>query len=74
MSSRPPFSAAVSSDGSRQQKPAASYNLDAYLRSPPASLTERLVAGRTPATWENYPDSKRAELKSWEDIFSGARK
>ncbi|KAI6092895.1 hypothetical protein F4821DRAFT_253641 [Hypoxylon rubiginosum] len=66
------LSAAVS--GSSSRTPQTSYNLDAYLRGPPESVTERLVSNqKTPTLAEKEKNTKR-ELEKWQHNFESAAK
>ncbi|KAI1769690.1 hypothetical protein GGR53DRAFT_461405 [Hypoxylon sp. FL1150] len=76
MSARPDPSAAVS--GSSRTHVQAPYGLDTYLRGPPESVTERLLANQisgqsTPSPVDIRNQTKR-ELKDWQDSFDRAAK
>ncbi|KAI1411163.1 hypothetical protein F5Y13DRAFT_165823 [Hypoxylon sp. FL1857] len=64
----------VSDTGRRDKTSYPSYSLDTYLRSPPMSATERLVANQTPITPADSEKKTAAELETWSSNFDRAGK
>ncbi|KAI0131046.1 hypothetical protein F4814DRAFT_153800 [Daldinia grandis] len=81
MSTRSGVSAIMSGSGSdsdsASQASCSSYSLDEYLRSPPTSATERLVANQTPTTSAALKRTRaklQLQLRSWQCDFDRAAK
>ncbi|KAI1398075.1 hypothetical protein F4819DRAFT_469883 [Hypoxylon fuscum] len=74
MSTRSDPSAAVSDSSRTAQASYSSYSLNAYLQSPPTSVTERFVANQKPPTSAERKKKARADLESWNYNFERAGK
>ncbi|OTA57185.1 hypothetical protein K449DRAFT_467939 [Hypoxylon sp. EC38] len=72
MSMRSDLSLTASDSGKRSKTPYPSYTLETYLRSPPTSTTERLVANETSKSPADSVKKTKAELETWSSNFDRA--